>query len=164
MQLQLPGSTWSAPVLIEAAGTHGLLEIEAASRGPPAWPAEAAGGAAAAAAASLERHGHYQLGLSINSCPGVFGRSKMLTVAPRVLLRGIGVVWVRVEASVGEGGEGGESRGGDGDEGGEGADEGQGEVGGEGVWCVGAPLFELLAAHLAARPPAEVSALFVRSH
>jgi hypothetical protein len=78
LQLQLPGSTWSAPVLLEAAGTHGLLEIDAAASGPPSWPATPG--------QALERTGNYQLGLSINSCPGVFGRSKMLTISPRVLL------------------------------------------------------------------------------
>ena len=86
LQLQLPGSTWSAPVLIEAAGTHGLLEIEAANHFgvAPSWPPTPGGQPAGPSRA--ECPGNYQLGLSINSCPGVFGRSKMLTVSPRVLL------------------------------------------------------------------------------
>ena len=69
LQIQLPGSAWSAPILIEAAGTHGLLEVDALPNAPSASQPRA-----------------YQLGLSIASCPGVFGRSKMLTVSPRVLL------------------------------------------------------------------------------
>ena len=30
LQLQLPGSSWSAPILLEATGTHGLVELESA--------------------------------------------------------------------------------------------------------------------------------------
>lgn len=79
LQLQLPGSVWSPPVLIEAAGTHGLLEIDGA-------PTPHSAHAPSPSNRVHERPGSYQLGLSINSSPGVFGRSKMLTVSPRVLL------------------------------------------------------------------------------
>ena len=70
-----PGA--AGAIHLEAVGTHGLLELDAR-------PATGAVGQQQQQLAA--RQGCYQLGVSINSCPGVFGRSKMLTVHPRVLL------------------------------------------------------------------------------
>ena len=72
VQLQLPGSQWSAPIHLEAVGTHGLLEI--------------ASEIATAGMDGQASRGSYQLALSLTLCPGAFARSKMLTVAPRVML------------------------------------------------------------------------------
>ena len=69
LELVAPGAAWSAPVPLEAVGTHGLLEL------PPA--ARAQGGV---------RPRGFQLGVSVGWCPGAFGRSKLLTVHHRVLL------------------------------------------------------------------------------
>ena len=69
LELLAPGAAWSAPIPLEAVGTHGLLELGAAGR--------AHGGV---------RPRGYQLGVSLGWCPGAFGRSKLLTVHPRVLL------------------------------------------------------------------------------
>ena len=79
LELQLPGSIWSSPVPLDAVGTHGLVEVEAV---PPA------GGGAMDPSLHFQtaRPGCYQLGVSITACPGMFGRSKTLTVGPRVML------------------------------------------------------------------------------
>jgi hypothetical protein len=71
IELQLPGSSWSHAVSLEAAGTHGLLELQ---------PAEHQQSAPA------HLHRAYQLGLSVTSAPGQFGRSKMLVVDHRIVL------------------------------------------------------------------------------
>ncbi|KOO28183.1 vacuolar protein sorting-associated protein vps13 [Chrysochromulina tobinii] len=86
VQLLLPGSRWSPELQLDAVGTHGLLEIAALDRPPPAGGAQILAQHAAAAAAAGAAHGWFQLGISLSVCPGDFGRSKMLTVWPRVVL------------------------------------------------------------------------------
>ena len=78
LELQFPGSVWSPPIEMEAVGTHALLDLEPSGQSP--------GGYVPALVGSGVRPGCYQLGLSIHSCPGQFGRSKMLTIAHRVVL------------------------------------------------------------------------------
>jgi len=70
LEVQLPGTSWSRAVSLEATGTHGLLEL---------WPAELGESSTAPSRA-------YQLGLSVTPAPGEFGRSTMLVVDHRVVL------------------------------------------------------------------------------
>lgn len=70
IELQLPGSSWSHALSLEATGTHGLLELLPVEYHQPV--------------VALRRA--YQLGLSVTSAPGQFGRSKMLVVDHRILL------------------------------------------------------------------------------
>ncbi len=78
-----PASGWGPASPWDAGGPPGRRERAARGGGAPGG---ALGSLAAAAAAAGAAHGWFQLGISLSVCPGDFGRSKMLSVWPRVVL------------------------------------------------------------------------------
>ena len=70
VEIQLPGSSWSHGLSLEATGTYGLVELLPAEHGQLV----------------TAPHQAYQLGVRVTSAPERFGRSKMLVVSHRVTL------------------------------------------------------------------------------